>query len=116
MKNLTLIFWVFCVVLMSIVPSSMKALEFGGGTDVAIAIDKTGTNNAIFSIPDQYFDADGFLIVPLDISIHKADGTLVFSTITKNKTVDLTGLNLPCGTYMLYVELGMFNCKTALSF
>ena len=83
-------------------------VELGGGVVLVIHNSKTETIACSFQIPEKYVNKDGYLVLPIEISVM---GNSKEETVFLTKSNDLR-VGLPpflSGSYDLYIKIGEFS-------
>ena len=86
----------------------------GGGNDVFIVHDKQGNVEVSFSLPDDFTDELGKLLVPISLVIVNNSQETVLELTTLDGQVMLP--NLPKGIYKAIINIGNVQQKEVFSF
>ncbi len=87
--------------------------DFDGGIILDIHDSKAGTLVCTFSIPDQYLNQDGNLILPLEVTLIQNGKVPVFSLQSTNAQIILPAYL--SGSFLMSIQIGDLHFKQYIS-
>ena len=89
-------------------------LDEGGEVSVVIVLPKEESSMLNFSLPDEYLNEEGELLMPLNIRIEKGKET-IYSTQSESLVISLSNLKYLEGNFILVISIGNFTFEKLVS-
>ena len=108
MKNQLIYFQLSCCFLLGTIGNvNADSAKLDGGIVLVVHNCKTGEPIHSFSIPDSYFNKDGSLVAPLEISLSQNGKSPAFTIQSKDVNIELPASLT--GTYEVQIKIGNFS-------